>query len=601
LTAIAHRAKFSPGAIEVSALEARIVERIHRCAGVAAGILLLVAATAPTTAMAQRARSTVFVAVTFHSPGDPKLGIDVGEEIRQRMLKFFPKTTRAGQVRIITREEINGFLTGSGYAADSAISTTDLRELGKTMGADESLEGTATRTAAGIEVKAHFFSLNYIAAPEVMPVAVGKDAGDAAKQLVDAYIRARKELPDYQTCRNGLINNALDQAVPAAKAALVQYDKGVLPRACLMGAYFKLYQAKKMAIDSTIRVGQEILGIDADNELAIGQLADAYMLAGDTTKAIQMNLRLYRMNSSNVAQAQTTIQILASSGAPDQAIPIVRDLLANNPGDVGMLDTYWKLLQATKAWKEAIAAGEEMVKADSTKADSNYFNRQIAAAIADSQPAVVVQFLGKATMKFPKNTRYWLGYSQWLRRQGQLQQSLDAAKTALAIDPKIDGGYTTVLSLYAALGQPDSTMAFAKTALAAGADKAVVGAALLPLIRPALTKAQLPDAPRSDWEELYRISATVDSLAPTPNTAFYMSFAAYTVGTKALSGIVDLSKTDKPKACAENKLAADMFTVIDLNMARGGRVEPTAAANILNALGQYKPYIEQYKKTIPCK
>jgi tetratricopeptide (TPR) repeat protein len=341
--------------------------------------------------------------------------------------------------------------------------------------------------------------------------------------------------------------------------------------------------------------------IDADNELAIGQLADAYMIAGDTAKAIQMNLQLYRMNPTNVSQAQTTIQILASTGAPAQALPIVKDLLAADPGDVANIDTEWKLLQALKEWKQAIAAGEDMVKRDSTRADSNYFNRQIAAAIADSQPAVVLQFLGRATAKYPKNTRYWQGYSQWLRRQGQLQQSLDAAKTALSIDPKIENGYATVLLLYAALGQPDSALAFAKLALAAGADKAAVGAALLPLIRPAMTKAQLPDAPRADWEDVYRISATVDSLAPTPNTAFYMSVAAYTIGSRAVSGIAEIAKTDKPKACAENKLAADMFNVIDLNMSRGGRVDPTIAANILNALGQYKPYIEQNKKVIPCK
>src|ERR1043166_5145541 len=138
-----------------------------------------------------------------------------------------------------------------------------------------------------------------------------------------------------------------------------------------------------------------------------------------------MNHRLYKLNPTNIAQAQTIIQILAQSGAPAQALPIVKDLLATNPGDSQILETEWKLLQANKSWKEAIAAGEGMGKFDSSKADTNYFYRQIAAAISDSQPQLVVQFLGRATAKFPKNVRFWLGYSQEIRKAGQLQQALD--------------------------------------------------------------------------------------------------------------------------------------------------------------------------------
>src|SRR6185437_770018 len=133
--------------------------------------------------------------------------------------------------------------------------------------------------------------------------------------------------------------------------------------------------------------------------LAIGQLADAYLTRGDTAKAIEMNIKLYKLNPTNVSQAQTIMQILAGTGAPEKAVPIVKDLLASNPGDATILDTYWKLLQATKDWKQAIAIGEEMVKFDSSRADSNFYNRQIAAALADSQPQLVLQYLAKATAR----------------------------------------------------------------------------------------------------------------------------------------------------------------------------------------------------------
>jgi tetratricopeptide (TPR) repeat protein len=591
------------------------VNRYQRQAITAAGLLAVVFA--PTMAMAQRGgnptRNPIFIAVTFHSPGESKLGVDVAEALRQRMMRFFPQPPKPGQMRVVTAEQINAQLTAAGYPGDSAITTTDLRDLGKNVGADETVEGTVQRTAAGVVARAKFYSLNNILAAEVLPVVTEKDAGAAGRKLAELYVLARKELPDYERCRNGLINNEVDAAILAARAALQQYDKGVLPRACLMSAYYKMYEQKKMPVDSAMRVAQEIMAIDMDNELAIGILADAYLAKGDTAKAIEMNMKLYALNPTNTSQAQTIITILASAGAPEKALTIVEDMMKNNPGDAGIIETQWKLLQASRQWKRALAAGEEMIKFDSSRADTNYFRRQIGAAISDSQPQLVLQLLGRATAKFPKDSRLWAAYSQELRKQGQIQQALDAAKKALALDPKLDNGYLVVLSLYSTLGQVDSALAFGKQALAAGADKDQIGGALLTLISPAMNRAQAADADsaisaaqkRANWEEVYQMSATVDSLVPQVNTAFFMSFAAYNIAGGILPTIAEIAKTegrDKPKACAELKVASDYILIVDLNMARGGRFNPTAAGSILTAVGtQIKPYIEQTRKGFNCK
>ena len=583
------------------------MKRIQRQTITAAGLFAVAVVCTPPTATAQRGannqRNPIFVAVTFHAPpNEPKVGVDVADGLRQRMAKLFQQTPlRPGALRVVTREQINAQLTAAGYPADSAITTTDLRDLGKNIGADETLEGTATRTAQGIEVKSKFYSLNNVGAPEILPVVADKDPTAAGRQLADLYAKARRELPDYEQCRGALIRGETDPAIVAAKAAMLQYDKGVLPRACLMSAYYQQFKDKKAPIDSVIRVGQEILQIDPDNEVAIGILAETYLTKGDTAKAIEMNIKLYRLNPSNINQAQTIIQILAGTGAPDKALPIVKDLLTANPGDAAILETYWKLLQATKNWKQALATGEEMVKFDSSRADTTFFNRQISASIADSQPQLVLQYLGKATAKFPKNTRYWLGYSQELRRQGQLQQALVAARTALSIDPKIDNGYVSVLSLYVALGQADSALAFGKLALASGGDKDAIGAALLTLISPAMKAAQASDKP-DDWQQVYHMSAVVDSLSPQAATAFFMSYAAYNLAAGVVSKIGEVAKTDKAGACVQLKYASEMSTIVDLNMGRGGRYSPENAAKLLNAnSSQIRPYIDATKKQLACR
>ena len=58
------------------------------------------------------------------------------------------------------------------------------------------------------------------------------------------------------------------------------------------------------------------------------------------------------------------------------------------------------------------------MKFDSAKADTNYFRRQIGAALKDSQPVLALQFLSRATAKFPRDAALLQAYSQELRKQG---------------------------------------------------------------------------------------------------------------------------------------------------------------------------------------
>src|SRR3954466_6187518 len=116
--------------------------RIQRQALTAAALIAVLSA--PRSAVAQQrgtARIPVFVAVNFRSPGEPKLGIDVAEGVRQRMLRFFPMPP-IRTLRVLSQQEINNQLVASGFQPDSVISSADLRDLSKVLGIDESMEGT---------------------------------------------------------------------------------------------------------------------------------------------------------------------------------------------------------------------------------------------------------------------------------------------------------------------------------------------------------------------------------------------------------------------------------------------------------------------------
>jgi tetratricopeptide (TPR) repeat protein len=436
---------------------------------------------------------------------------------------------------------------------------------------------------------------------EKTPEAVGR-------KIAELYIQARKELPAYERCRNALIQNQPDQAIVAAKEALVEYPQGVLGRACLLTAYGA--QFKNFGTDSILRLGNEIIAIDPENTIAIGQLADAYRAKNDTAKAVALIAKLDSLILNDLPQSQSLIDILMSLGAPDPALGIIQRRLLENPGEVPLLERKWKILQSTNQWRLAIAAGEEMVKFDSAKADTIYFFRQVGAALKDSQPALALQYLARGTAKFPNNVELHRAYSQELRRQGQLQQALEVAKKVIALDPKADQGYSTIVFLYTQLGQGDSAIAFAKTALvsADSSTRDQIGKGLATLIGPGLTKAQAdttspPDVQRANWQEVYKLAAAVDSIVPQPQTAFLMSFSAFNLAMNALNRIPGLSQArNNTGACAELRNASDMVLVVDLNMARGGRFNPSAAGNILTALsGTVKPYLESTRGQLRCR
>jgi tetratricopeptide (TPR) repeat protein len=572
-----------------------------------AATALVVAFASDSATAQQRGTERVpnFLATSFSSPGESKLGVDIAEAVRQRMLRQFPMPP-IRTLRVLRREEINNTLTVSGFAADTAISIIDLGILGRQMGAGETMDGTAKRTAAGIEARAKFYFNNNMAAPEVLPLVTEKSPEAVGRKIAELYIQARKELPAYERCRNALIQNQPDPAIVAAKEALVEYPQGVLGRACLLTAYGAQY--KNFGADSILRLGNEIIAIDPENTIAIGQLADAYRAKNDTAKAVALIAKLDSLVVNDLPQSESLIDILMNLGAPDPALGIINRRLQENPGEVSLLDRKWKILQSTSQWRLAIAAGEEMVKFDSAKADTAYFRRQIGAAIQDSQPQLALQYMAKATTKFPRDVRLLQAYMGELRRQGQLPRAIEVAKKVIAADPKTPLAYATVVSLYTQAGQADSAVIFAKQALT-GADSATkdeIGQGLLGLIRPALVKAQSDttspaDAQKANWAEVLKLSASVDSIVPMQHTAFYMSIAAFYVAQHGIANFTEVARTNRTQACAMLREASDNLLIVDLNMSRGGRVDAKTAGALLTATSGMKPGIEQAKRQLNCR
>ncbi|HEX4683012.1 MAG TPA: hypothetical protein VH277_09900, partial [Gemmatimonadaceae bacterium] len=544
-------------------------------------------------------QDTPYILVTTFHSNDRQLGVQMGDEFRKRL----QSEHSAKEMFVITQQNIKNTLEASGYRADSALSASDLMELSKTLRGDQVIDGSINKAGTGVHVDARLLMRSGQATvSQPLPKFDAKDVGDAASKLEHELTDAQKSLVAYKACTNDARAQKYAEAVAEARKGLALYPSSSLNNLCILNVYAQ----QKAAPDSIIAVASAIRAIDSTSAIALANLGDAYQAKHDTTNAINTYLAIYRLDPSNQGIVQSIIEMLANSGAPDKAIPIVDTLIAQNPGDVNMLRTKWLLQLRAKQYKGALATGAEMVKADTTRADLDYFQRSIAAAGLDSNSAMQQQLIGQAMQKLGNKTpvEFPLVAAQSYYKAGQLQQALAMARRASEIDPKNVPAWQFQLTIQNQMNQPDSALATAQKAIAAGVPKDTLGASLLGVAGPALKKAQ-ESKTREDWQAALSAAQAVDQIAPSQKSAYYVGVSAFSVAADALQSLQKYqkatSKADKAKGCEELKVVEDNFAIAQAAMPRGGREDPQTAGTILQNITQYSEYLPQFKKAWACK
>ena len=243
----------------------------------AAGAIAITAVSAPRIVRAQTrgqqpgADTPRILIATCHTPtaGTSTLGVDVAEAVRSRV----QQENSIRQLYVLSRNDINNYLTSSGYKADSALSVSDLKELAKLMRADEILDCTSAKTSSGVHVDSKLMLARDVSLAQPLAAVDAKDAGDAAKKVERELTDARKALPEYRRCESALRDQKWADAATAARAGLAKDPNSTLSRLCLMSAY----QYGKSGPDSVLRVAEDIMRADSTNTLAMRNAVDAYM------------------------------------------------------------------------------------------------------------------------------------------------------------------------------------------------------------------------------------------------------------------------------------------------------------------------------------
>ena len=557
----------------------------------AAGLVAALAATVvPTVAGAQRQQvpgpDTKRVLVTAFR-GDLEAGPKLADEVRNRIAGDFNIRTLMPNIK----KDIDNTLVSSGYKPDSALSPNDIKELAKLVRADEVIEGSVTKTATGYRVNARMFLPRDVSLSQPLVTNLDtRDFGDAAKQIVGEYDRARGQLPDNSACENGIRANTNAVAIASARKGIAGYPKATISRLCLASAYANMKTSPTESTgpwkDSVIAITKDIMALDKSSRIAYQLQYDAYKQKNDTANALQALVGLMNADPTNTTLREQVIAELVSSGKPEIAVPTARQLVTDNPGDPQYARTYWLVLRSARSFKESVPAGIAYVALDTAAADSNYFFRQIQDLSADSAYAKAAELAAVGAAKFPRSTSLLMQKAQNERRAGQLPAARASLERALQIDPKVNGANYLLASIAAEQGNAEDAIKYAKADAAADATNKTRDAAVLLQLGNTTYKAAVVTKSSADYRKALPFLQASDDMAPSANAKFLLAVSAF----QALA-----SETDKlrgSKSCDEFKSANDLLTIVNINMPMGGSVDAGTAKQILAGAAQFQPFID---------
>ncbi|MGH7605610.1 MAG: tetratricopeptide repeat protein [Gemmatimonadaceae bacterium] len=562
-----------------------------------AAITVLVTGVGASPALAQSRTGDRVMIPTLQS-SDKDLGVQAAEAIRNQL----QKQTNVRDLVVVPKSDINNSLTSSGYSTTEALAPGDAKALATLVRAPQYLEGTVTKTPTGVKIDSRLIISRDMTRGQVLPTATAGKLDDAADQVAKSIRDARRQLEGEETCHNDVSQGKNQEAVAAARRAMQGYPNANIAAACLVDAYAAL----KMD-DSVIAVSERIQASDPRNIPSLRRLITTYrtridspppgttsaQLQADTTKLLHSLAALAASDPTNIKQVQDVVAELGSLGRANDAAPLVRDLLQNNPGDPQLLQLAWLVYLNAKDYQGAIDVGTELVRVDSAAATADYYTRLIAAYIALNQSQKASEAAAIGAKKFPNDSNLALYSLQQLYKGGQLQLALDAAKKFVAANPKNANGYYLLGTIQGALNQYDDLANTLQAAKNNGADPTALGQIALKTGSDAY-KAGQGSKDRADFQRAIRFLQLSDQLQSTADAKFLLGASAFSLGQSAT---ID---ANEKRSCDLARTAKDAFNLASMNLPAGGQKYPNEAAQLLTAIPQFTPAVDNEVKRF-CK
>ena len=515
------------------------------------------------------------------------LGAQIADQLRERMGGDFMMRT----LWIIPKSDIENALEQSGYSKTEPLNANDAKQLANLIRAEEYVEGTVNKTGAGYEFEGYLLLVRGDGMVQPLPKVAGAKLGDIAKGVSGAIDDARKPLDEIKKCTLDARQSKWNDAITSAQKGMKDYPNSVMARVCLL----EIANSQKWGADSIIKFSEDIIRLHPQNKRALALVSDAYGEKKMDEQQIKTLTTLLALDPTNARLTETVVNIIAASGKPEVARPIIDEAVKQNPGDPSLIRLQWRIYLALKEYKQAVAIGEEMVKADTAVADTNFFTRLASAYLLSGDTAKAAEAAGRGTAKFADNAGLWMLQGQLARQAGQGSQSLTALRKAVAINPKIAGANLMIAQAFGDMNQPDSMVASLKAAEAAGDAKETIGGMALTQGNKMYRawNAQNPKVPEAA-SPILEILAYADQVAPSPTAKFLQGVINLVLGQTYLQS------NAQTKSCEIANKASDALTNANMLIPQGAKAFPDQAGQLMQALQQFTPYADNQKKTL-CK
>lgn len=554
--------------------------------------LAALACVAFSPAQSQVAKTRITV-MTFKSQ-EKGTGAKAADELRNRLTKEFnPK-----DVYVLPTKDVTNTLEQSGFSASEPLAPNDEKALANLIRADDYVTGEVSKNATGYSVDARLVLARDNTASQGLPAATGGNVGDAMKQLAKSVKEAMKQLDGERDCLAKARAGDKAGAVAAARAAIRDYPRATLARLCVANVYYADYAKATTRADSmrlagsVLAVTREIAQNDSSSVAALRFNAELYKVRGDSAQARAALVSLVRADPSNDRLMGQVVNELAATGHAADAVPLVQELMQRSPGDPQLLRTAFLVYLAANDWKQAVATGPELVRADTAAADSLYFIRMAAAYESLSQTPQALASLQAGTQKYPGNSTLLLSYASSLRKAGQSAQAADLIRRAVAARPNDPQALLLLADTYAQTNQPDSVAAVLnRAATLPGADKAMLAQYALAQGNNAY-KAANASKSRADFQRAVKLLQLSDRIQPSTDAKFLTGVAAFSIVQSAAT------EAGQSKSCTLAQTAREALSQATAGLQAGAGDEKykAAATQYLGYVPQFRPAIESQIK-----
>jgi len=510
---------------------------------------------------------------------DKDLGVQAAEAIRNRLTR----ETNVREMIVVPKADINNSLQSSGYSTTEALAPGDAKALATLVRAAQYVDGSVTRTPSGYRIDARLVLARDMNRGQVLPPAEGAKLDDAAGKVAVAIKAARRQLPAEEQCHNNSSQGKYQEAIAAGRAELQRNPGANLVAVCLAQAY-----ARAKMDDSAIAVAERVRTTDPRNTTALRLLVEVYQAKRDP-KGLDALAALAAADPTNIRQIQDVVNEFGKAGQPQRAIPLVRDLLATNPGDPQLLSLAWLVYLNAKDFQAAVPVGLELARSDTSAATADYYTRLAGAYTGLNQPQLAAEAAARGAAKFPADPNLLLFDASAKLKAGQFQAAADAARRAITANPKLENGYLVLAQAQSQLNQPDAFAQTLQEAAKNGVNKTILAALALQQGN-TLFKAAQASKDRADFQRAIRFLAMSDTLEASSDAKFLIGASAFYIGQSATNDASDR------KSCDLARTARDAFTMAQAHLPAGGQKFPNEAAQLLNAIPQFSPAVNDYVK-----